>query len=69
VPLAAHGMMATVLVWILATVGLGIEVVVLILPWSFGLVERIDPIAARTYFWWFGHPLTYFWLLPAYVLW
>jgi cytochrome c oxidase subunit 1 len=32
-------------------------------------VERIDPIVARTYFWWFGHPLTYFWLVPAYVLW
>jgi cytochrome c oxidase subunit I len=34
-----------------------------------GLVDRIDPIVARTYFWWFGHPLTYFWLVPAYVLW
>ena len=41
----------------------------LILPWSVGLVDRIDPIVARTYFWWFGHPLTYFWLVPAYVLW
>ena len=20
-------------------------------------------------FWWFGHPLVYFWLLPAYVVW
>ena len=69
VPLAAHGMMAAVLVWILATIGLGIEVLVLILPWSLGLVDHIDPIAARTYFWWFGHPLTYFWLIPAYVLW
>ena len=69
VPLAAHGMMATVIIWILATAGLAVEVVLIILPWSFGLVERIDPIIARTYFWWFGHPLTYFWLVPAYVLW
>ena len=38
-------------------------------PWSLGLVDAIDPIVARTYFWWFGHPLVYFWLLPAYVLW
>ena len=68
-PLAMHGMMTTVIIWILATVGLAVEVVVLILPWSVGLVERIDPIVARTYFWWFGHPLTYFWLLPAYVSW
>jgi cytochrome c oxidase subunit I len=69
VPLAAHGMMAAVIIWILATIGLAVEVVVLILPWSIGLVDRIDPIVARTYFWWFGHPLTYFWLVPAYVLW
>ncbi len=69
VPLAMHGMMTTVIIWILATAGLAVEVLVLILPWSFGLVDRIDPIIARTYFWWFGHPLTYFWLLPAYVLW
>jgi cytochrome c oxidase subunit 1 len=69
VPLAAHGMMATVTIWLLATTGLAVEVLVLILPWSLGLVDRIDPIVARTYFWWFGHPLTYFWLVPAYVLW
>jgi cytochrome c oxidase subunit I len=69
VPLAMHGILTTVVVWILATAGLAFEVLVLVLPWSLGLVERIDPILARTYFWWFGHPLTYFWLLPAYVLW
>lgn len=69
VPLPAHGMIATVVIWALATAGLAVEVVVLILPWSFGLVDRIDPIIARTYFWWFGHPLTYFWLVPTYVLW
>ncbi len=69
VPLPAHGMLTTVVIWILATAGLAVEVLVFILPWSLGLVARIDPIVARTYFWWFGHPLTYFWLLPAYMLW
>jgi cytochrome c oxidase subunit 1 len=69
IPLAAHGMLTTVAIWILATAGLAVEVLVFILPWSLGLVARIDPIVARTYFWWFGHPLTYFWLVPAYVLW
>jgi cytochrome c oxidase subunit 1 len=69
VPLAAHGMLAAVIIWILATSGLAVEVVLMILPWSLGLVDRIDPILARTYFWWFGHPLTYFWLVPAYVIW
>jgi cytochrome c oxidase subunit I len=69
VPLAAHGMLAAVIIWILATAGLAVEVLVLILPWSLGFVRRVDPILARTYFWWFGHPLTYFWLVPTYVLW
>lgn len=69
VPLALHGMLTTVAIWILATFGLAVEVLVFILPWSLGFVERIDPIVARTYFWWFGHPLTYFWLVPSYVLW
>lgn len=69
VPLAAHGMLATVAIWLLATSGLAVEMLVFILPWSLGVVDRIDPIVARTYFWWFGHPLTYFWLVPAYVLW
>jgi len=69
VPLAFHGMYVTVIVWILATSGLAAEVLGQLLPWSLGLVAKIDPIVARTWFWWFGHPLTYFWLIPAYVIW
>ena len=69
VPLSMHGMLATVIVWFLATAGLAAEVVGMLIPWSLGLVEKIDPLLARTYFWWFGHPLVYFLLLPAYVLW
>jgi cytochrome c oxidase subunit I len=69
VPLSIHGMLATIIVWYLATAGLAVEVVGMLIPWSLGFVEKIDPMVARTYFWWFGHPLVYFWLLPAYVLW
>jgi cytochrome c oxidase subunit 1 len=69
VPLPAHGMIATIVIWYLATTGLAIEVVFMLIPWSLGWVATIDPMVARTYFWWFGHPLVYFWLLPAYVLW
>jgi cytochrome c oxidase subunit 1 len=69
VPLAVHGMLATVIIWFLATTGLAVEVLGMLVPWSLGLVETIDPVVARTFFWWFGHPLVYFWLLPAYVLW
>jgi cytochrome c oxidase subunit 1 len=69
VPLAMHGMLATIIIWYLATAGLAAEVLGMLIPWSLGFVEKIDPLLARTYFWWFGHPLVYFWLLPAYVLW
>ena len=69
VPLVMHGILTTVIVWLLATAGLAVEVVVLIIPWSLGLVKTIDPMLCRTFFWWFGHPLVYFWLLPAYAIW
>jgi cytochrome c oxidase subunit 1 len=69
IPLPVHGMLATIALWYLATTGLAIEVVGMLIPWSLGFVETIDPLVARTYFWWFGHPLVYFWLMPAYVLW
>ncbi len=69
VPLPVHGMITTVIVWYLATAGLAAEVVGMLIPWSLGLIETVDPVVARTFFWWFGHPLTYFWLIPAYVLW
>ena len=68
-PLAFHGMLVSVIVWILATSGLAVEVLTMLIPWSLGLIEKVDPVIARTWFWWFGHPLTYFWLIPAYVVW
>ena len=68
-PLAMHGMIATAIVWLIATLGVAIEDVVLLIPWSLGLVKTIDPLLARMLFWYFGHPLVYFWLLPAYVIW
>jgi cytochrome c oxidase subunit 1 len=68
-PLAMHGMIATVIVWLLATVGVAVEDVGLLIPWSLGLTKTIDPELARMLFWYFGHPLVYFWLLPAYVVW
>jgi len=68
-PLALHGMLATVIVWFIATVGVAAEMLFLLIPWSLGLTKTIDPELARMLFWYFGHPLVYFWLLPAYVVW
>jgi cytochrome c oxidase subunit 1 len=68
-PLALHGMLVTAILWLIATVGIAIEDLVLLIPWSLGLTKTIDPMLARMLFWYFGHPLVYFWLLPAYVVW
>ena len=48
---------------------MAIEVVVQLIPWSFGWVDRVNVPLSRTLFWWFGHALVYFWLLPAYIYW
>ena len=69
IPLSAYGYAATILVWLLATIGVAAEMLFLLIPWSLGWVRTVDPVLARMLFWWFGHPLVYFWLLPAYVVW
>jgi cytochrome c oxidase subunit 1 len=68
-PLAMHGMIATVIVWFIATIGVAAEVLLQLIPWSLGWTTTVDPVLARMLFWYFGHPLVYFWLLPAYVIW
>ncbi len=69
VPLAVHGMLATIIVWLLATVGVAAEMLFQLIPWSLGISDGVDPVLARMLFWYFGHPLVYFWLIPAYVIW
>lgn len=69
IPLAMYGFVATVIVWLLATAGVAAEMLFLLIPWSLGITSTVDPELARMLFWWFGHPLVYFWLLPAYVIW
>ena len=69
IPLAVYGYAATIIVWLLATIGVAAEMLLQLIPWSLGWSPTIDPVLARMLFWWFGHPLVYFWLLPAYVVW
>jgi cytochrome c oxidase subunit 1 len=69
IPLAVYGYAATIIVWFLATAGVAAEMLFQLIPWSLGWWATIDPVLARMLFWWFGHPLVYFWLLPAYVIW
>jgi len=69
VPLLAFLSIATYVMWDIASVGIAVEVVVFLLPWSLGLLPGVDPLFSRTLFWFTGHPIVYFWLLPIYVSW
>ncbi len=68
-PLGVLGILVNLAMWCMATIGVAAEMLFLAIPWSLGLVPGTDPLLARTLFWFFGHPLVYFWLLPAYVSW
>jgi cytochrome c oxidase subunit 1 len=68
VPLAVVGIFATFIVWLIATTPVAIEILFLLIPWSMGWVPTINVPLARMLFWFFGHPLVYFWLLPTYVM-
>ena len=68
-PIVAYMAVVTQLMWALAAIGIVVEVVFLLIPWSLGLTQGVDPQLARTLFWWTGHPIVYFWLLPAYISW
>ena len=66
-PLAVFAAVANHWMFIVASVGVAFEVVVLLLPASLGLITRTDPQLSRILFWFFGHPLVYYWLIPAYI--
>lgn len=68
-PLLSFMAVVNTLLWIVATIGVAATVLFQLLPWSIGLVPTINTLVSRTLFWYFGHPLVYFWLLPAYMCW
>ncbi len=67
-PLGVLGIFATFIVWFIATIPVAVEIIFLLIPWSLGWVKTVNVPLARMLFWFFGHPLVYFWLLPAYVM-
>lgn len=66
-PLAIYGIFTTFIVWFIASLAVAVEILFFLLPWSLGWIDGINVELTRTLFWMFGHPLVYFWLLPAYV--
>lgn len=68
-PLFAFMTVATIVLWLIACLGVVATVLFQYIPWAFGWVDTINVELSRTLFWYFGHPLVYFWLLPAYMAW
>lgn len=67
-PLPVLGMLVNFTIWFVCTIPAAYELLVLLIPWSMGWTASINIPLARTLFWFFGHALVYFWLLPAYVM-
>ena len=68
-PLLTYMAFVNCLLWFICSLGVAIEVLVQLLPWALGLIDRVNVLLTRTLFWYFGHALVYFWLLPAYMAW
>ena len=67
-PLAVFGIFVNHILWLIMVVPVAVELIFQLIPLSLGIVTDINPLLARTLFWFFGHPVVYFWLLPAYVM-
>ena len=67
-PIGVVGMFSAFIIWQICTIPVAVEVLGLLLPWSLGWTAGVDVVLSRTLFWFFGHALVYFWLLPTYVL-
>ncbi|WNF05339.1 b(o/a)3-type cytochrome-c oxidase subunit 1 [Brevibacillus borstelensis] len=68
-PLFVYMSVTTFVLWLIATVPVAVEVLFQLIPWSLGWTPSINVMLSRTLFWFFGHPLVYFWLMPAYIAW
>ena len=67
-PMGVVGIFSTFIVWQMATVPVAVEILLQLIPWSMGWTTGVNVMLSRTLFWFFGHPLVYFWLLPTYVM-
>ncbi|MDP9229249.1 MAG: cbb3-type cytochrome c oxidase subunit I [Bacteroidota bacterium] len=67
-PLAVLGTLVNFTIWFVCTLAVAYEVLVLLLPWAMGWKATVNVTLARTLFWFFGHALVYFWLLPALIM-
>jgi len=69
IPLLGYISIVSYLMWLLASLPIAVEFLGFLLPWTLGLLDKVDPLVTRTLFWFTGHAIVYAWLLPAYVSW
>ena len=69
IPLQTFMVLTTMTMWYIASSAVAASVLLFLLPWSLGFIEQVNPTLTRTLFWFFGHQVVYFWLMPAYMLW
>ena len=69
IPLPTFMVLTTMLMWYIASLGVAVAILAFLLPWSLGLLDHVNSLLTRTLFWFFGHPVVYFWLMPAYMMW
>lgn len=67
VPLAMFATTAGALLWAWTSLGVGAEILFLILPTAFGWTSTVNAGLARMLFSWTLHAIVYFWLIPAYI--
>jgi len=67
-PLAVLGNLINFTLWFLIFLPLAATVVFQMIPMSLGLMKEANVLLSRTLFWFFGHALVYFWLLPSYIM-
>jgi len=68
-PLLAFMVTINMIMWVIASMGVAASVLIQFIPWSLGIASTMNVLVSRTLFWYFGHPLVYFWLLAAYMAW
>ncbi len=69
IPLPTFMVLTTMIMWYVSSIAIAVSIIFFLLPWSVGITESVNPLLTRTLFWFFGHAIVYFWLLPAYLLW
>ena len=69
IPLPTFMVLTTMGFWIISSLGVAVSILFFLLPWSLGMFDHVNALLTRTLFWYFGHAVVYFWLMPVYAMW